>query len=181
MFAVRLACKPNVARLLTRLVTLGGGLPQGSPTSTVVGNLVILPLVARLQGLAKTHGSDYTQYVDDGCISGPAYLERIRPTIDRMVRQEGLRANRKPEKRTTRHPNQEQVVTGIRVDNGIDCPSEKISTLRSDIRGVARAAETGRLPSPRNIRSLEGRINHIASLNRGAAKSLCRKLEAIQS
>lgn len=181
MFTLRLKCKPDVARLLTRLVTLDGGLPQGSPTSTVVGNLVLMPLVARLQSLAEAHGSDYTQYVDDGYLSGPGYLERIRPTIERIIRQEGLRASAKPEKRTTRHRHEEQVVTGIRVDNGVDCPSEKISALRSDIRCIAADAETGRLLSPRDIRSLEGRINHVARLNCGAAKFLRRKLEAILS
>lgn len=71
LFNKRLGCSGKVADILTSLVTLNGGLPQGSPTSTVVANLVIVPLTVRLKNLASKHKCDYSQFIDDGTISGP--------------------------------------------------------------------------------------------------------------
>jgi hypothetical protein len=165
-----------VSRLLTRLVTLHGCLPQGSPTSTVVANLVILPLARRIERLAALHSSDYSQFVDDGTISGPAYLDRLRPLVDRIIRQESLRASPKPGKRTTKYRHQEQTVTGVRVNRTIDVPSQKVKEVRSQVDELGRAADCGKAPSARELASLEGKIRHVERLNQGAGKSLRRRL-----
>ena len=175
LFCNRLGCIPDVASILTRLVTLHGGLPQGSPTSTAVANLVIMALAGRIQTLAEGHGSDYSQFVDDGAISGPAYLEKLRPLVDRIIRQEGLRASPKPKKRTTTYRHQEQTVTGIRVNNRIDVPRQMVRDVRAEIEQLGRRTDPAR-PSEKVIASLVGKIRHISTLNRGAGKSLRRRL-----
>ena len=66
LFEERLGCTIKVSKILTRLVTLDGGIPQGSPTSTVIANLVIAKLAIRINRLSDIHNFKYTQFVDDG-------------------------------------------------------------------------------------------------------------------
>jgi len=40
LFSERLACSPNVARILTRITTIDGTLPQGYPTSTIIAVMI---------------------------------------------------------------------------------------------------------------------------------------------
>ncbi len=178
VFRRRLGCSPDVSRILTRLVTLHGSLPQGSPTSTIVANLVLLPVARRINILAESHRADYSQYVDDGTISGPGYLERLRPLVDKIVRQESLRTSPKPSKRVTQYWHEEQTTTGVRVNTGIDVPSQKVKDVRAELVRLRADIRRGKDPQPRQLSSLRGKIQHITGLNRGAGKSLMRRLRA---
>ena len=164
-FLERLGCSRIVARILTRLVTLDGGLPQGSPTSTTVANLVIVPLAERLNRLAMSHGSDYGQFVDDGAISGPGYIERLRPLIEKIIRQEGFRASPKPHKRLTLYWYQEQVVTGVKVNRQIDAPREKIQEVSALLDAMQSQVCAAKRSSESQVRSLAGKIQNIRNLN----------------
>ena len=175
LFEGRLGCSRIVARVLTRLVTLDGGLPQGSPTSTIVANLVIVPLAGRLNGLATSHGSDYSQFVDDGAISGPAYLERLRPLVEKIIHQEGFRASPKPHKRLTLYWHQEQVVTGVKVNRRIDVPREKVEEVSALLDAADAKVRSVQGLSEKEIHSLAGKIQHIKNLNRSRGTTLGKR------
>lgn len=55
----------EVAQLATRLVTIGGRLPMGAPSSPVLSNLVCLWLDHDLEVYAQERGWAYTRYADD--------------------------------------------------------------------------------------------------------------------
>jgi hypothetical protein len=55
----------DLARLLLRLTTYRGGLPQGAPTSPALSNFVNCELDARLTERAEAAGARYTRYCDD--------------------------------------------------------------------------------------------------------------------
>jgi hypothetical protein len=55
----------DLARLLTRLTTYRGGLPQGAPTSPGLSNFVNLALDTQLTERAEAAGARYTRYCDD--------------------------------------------------------------------------------------------------------------------
>lgn len=175
VFAQRLGCTANVARILTRLTTLNGCLPQGSPTSTVLANLAIEVLGKRFRGLAKEHNSTYTQFVDDGNMTGPQHLARLQDLAERIIRQEGFSVNTK--KSGVIGPGGEQVVTGVRVDQRIDIPSAKLTQVRRNVEELIAGLEAGRVPSPRQLRSVQGKLQFVAILNRGAAKLLHRRIK----
>lgn len=179
MFHDHLGCSPRVSRYLTRMVTLNGGLPQGSPTSTTVANLVIVPLSERLNGLALNHKSDYTQFVDDGAISGPGYIERLRPLIERVIRQEGFRASPKAHKRLTLYWYDDQVVTGRKVNRRLDAPREKLEKTRDALACLEEQIARGLGPTERQVRSLRGKVQHIRDLNARKSLRLERRLETL--
>jgi RNA-directed DNA polymerase len=59
------------ARLLARLTTDRGGLPQGAPTSPALSNLVNRELDTRLTMRASAAGARYSRYCDDLAFSWP--------------------------------------------------------------------------------------------------------------
>ncbi len=162
---LRLGCSRIVARVLKRLVTLDGGLPQGSPTSTTVANLVIVPLAARLNGLAASHTSNYSQFVDDGAISGPGYLENLRPLIEKIIRQEGFRPSPKPHKRLTLYWYHEQAVTGVKVNRRIEAPSNKVQEVSRLLCAAEGQTALGEGMTEKEVRSLAGKIQNVRNLD----------------
>lgn len=60
----------RAAHVVTRLCTLEGRLPQGSPASPVLSNLVFLETDIALQAVANTASVRYSRYADDLVFSG---------------------------------------------------------------------------------------------------------------
>ncbi|UCC99775.1 MAG: RNA-directed DNA polymerase [Phycisphaerales bacterium] len=176
MFYEYLRFPADVAHWLTKLVTFKGQLPQGAPTSTVVANLVILPLCRRLKLLASKHNSDYGQFVDDGTFSGPLYLENLRYLIEKIIRQEDFQASPKPHKRRTRYYWEEQVVNGVGVNKGITVPQEKLRLIQEQIRTLqGRSWTTG---FENECQSVRGRILWARSLDEKKGQKLMQKLNS---
>lgn len=75
----------NVARNITRIATLDGCLPQGSPTSTILANLVFAPTVVQLEAFCKARNITFTVYIDDLTFSSPnnfdQYIIQIREIL----------------------------------------------------------------------------------------------------
>lgn len=172
-----LECAPNVARILTRLTTYGGCVPHGSPTSSVVANLCIVPLAKRISKLAKRFDCRYSQFVDDGIISGPAYIENLRNLIDKIIKQEGFTASPKEEKRQTKYWHQEQIVTGVKVNRYIEIPQQKFNNVKKELTLFEASALSGSKPSDKEMQSLHGKIQHLKSFNSKTSNALCRKYE----
>jgi 5S rRNA maturation endonuclease (ribonuclease M5) len=57
--------KPDVATILAQIACYDNALPQGSPCSPVISNLIAHPLDIRLANLAKKTGCTYSRYADD--------------------------------------------------------------------------------------------------------------------
>lgn len=110
------------ARILTRLTTHAGGLPQGAPTSPRLANLVNVQLDARLAGIAATHVAQYSRYADDLTFSfahddGPAVRQLIH-AAHRTVWQEGRYRIHVTRKVQIRRRHERQAITGLIVNNG---------------------------------------------------------------
>lgn len=177
IFFRRLGCKPDIARYLTRLTTLNGSLPQGSPTSTILSALVIEPIVKRVDILAKKHGATYTQYVDDMAISGSAHIKQLNPLLGKIIKQQGFRLN--PSKTKVLDDKKEQVVTGVRVNQGTDIPSDKIKEIRDLIQELNVRHQTKGEITKGEILRVKGKIRYATNLNRGAGHFLQKRFDKI--
>lgn len=173
MFAEQMGCRAAVASRLKRLVTLHGCVPHGSPTSTAVANLVIAPLVRRLEGLASQHGADYSQFVDDGALSGPAHLQDLIPLVKRIIRQAMFRP--KESKTYCVDAGKEQVVTGYRVNHQLDVCHEKLNEVRGLVDGLCEDMVRGQTPDHKRLTSIEGKVRYVTRCNRGAGRHLRRR------
>ena len=95
-------------------------LPQGSPTSPALANLVAYRLDTRLAGLARAADATYTRYADDLALSlhgpdAPRRARRLVDTVRAVVREEGFRVNDAKTRIATR--DQRQLLCGVVVND----------------------------------------------------------------
>lgn len=87
----------NIASVLTSLCTYKGFLPQGSPSSPKIANLVCSKLDARIQGYAGKKGITYTRYADDLTLSCQSIkkIEKAKSFIQTIIKGEDFTINKK--------------------------------------------------------------------------------------
>jgi retron-type reverse transcriptase len=139
----RIGWNRPAARLLTRLCTHQGGLPQGAPTSPRLSNLVNFRLDRRIAALAAKLEVCYTRYADDITLSFPRDDRRlIRYLIGfvaRVAAEAGYRLHGRKKLRIRRR-HQQQRVTGLVVNAGVHLPRK----TRRWLRAVEHHLRTGR-------------------------------------
>ena len=140
----------------------------------MIANLVARPLAGRLARLASQHRAHFTQYLDDMTISGPEHVCRIKNTAIKIVRQEGFSIS--PNKIRISRQGQECIVTGVRVDSGLDAPTESKDTVDSKILGLQRS-ENG--ATAQEIASLKGSAAHLARLNPRLGKQITKRIKQL--
>lgn len=177
VFRDSLGCSSEVATLIAELSTYKNRLPQGSPASSMIANVVLLKAGKRLEGLATAHDSEYGQYIDDCTLSGPAYLEKMKSLAVRILQEEGFASN--PDKLLVRHRDAEQVVTGVRLDGGVCLTTKHKQGIDEDFERIEHDLSATGEVSITDINSLKGKIGYARQLSRGTAKQMTRRLKRI--
>jgi RNA-directed DNA polymerase len=106
-------------------------LPQGSPASPEISNIVLFNLDKRLTALAKKLSLSYTRYADDITFSGNSNLHFIVKYVYSIIRDEGFQPNEK--KLKIMRSSQRQIVTGLIVNKTIAVPKETIKAIENFI------------------------------------------------
>lgn len=128
------------ATILTNLCTLNGKLPQGSPSSPALSNLICISLDKRFIGLCEKHGIHYSRYADDMYFScdNKDLLFRIFPFVCKIIENEGFILNKNKIQFQT--PSNKKQITGITVcmnkNNDffeLKAPKELKSKIREEI------------------------------------------------
>lgn len=125
---IELGFNAQCAFYITRLTTWKGELPQGTPTSTHISNIVFLKTDYQLIELCKNHNITYTRYIDDLTFSSQSDFQNIIGEILDIVLQSGLKISR----RKTFY-NGSQTVTGIKIYlHKIDAPEKIITKVKEE-------------------------------------------------
>jgi len=128
-------------------VQVGGRhLPQGSPASPVLTNLLCRRLDARLAGLALRLGFDYTRYADDLTFS--ARRDVVTPDtrlllkcVPQIVGSEDLTVH--PKKTRVMRRGRRQEVTGLVVNERLGVPREQLRRYRAVVHKVRSKGPKG--------------------------------------
>lgn len=149
----------HAADLLTKLCTHKGHLPQGAPTSPRLSNLVNFLLDAKLAGVARRFGGDYTRYADDLTFSfqvlkqelgTPPYstMEYVPTMIlgmtSRILADFGYRLNKRKTRIATKH--NRQIVTGLTVNTRANLPRKTRRWLRAVEHRLATTGQASLSP-----------------------------------
>ena len=122
---------PELAHIVANFCCFQGKLPQGSPVSPILTNIVCRRMDYRISGLAVKNGFTYTRYADDITLSFDELSEETRQKmgfgLGKILEEEGFTINSKKTRLLT--PNQRQEVTGIVVN-------EKPNVNRAYIRSI---------------------------------------------
>jgi RNA-directed DNA polymerase len=139
----RIGWDAPAARLLTKLVTHGGALPQGAPTSPRLSNLLNYRLDQRLAGAAGRFGAAYTRYADDITFSfardDPREIRALIRLVKKVLKEHGYTLHQ-GRKLQLRRRHDQQRVTGLVVNEG---PPRLPRRTRRWLRAVAHRAANG--------------------------------------
>jgi RNA-directed DNA polymerase len=126
---LKLKFSPHFSHWLTKLTTWKFELPQGTPTSTHIANLVFLETDLQLTELCQKHKITYTRYVDDLTFSTQKDFRPLLNDILNIVTSNGFKLSY----RKTKYSGN-QTVTGIEVFlNKIDAPEKIIEKSKAEI------------------------------------------------
>lgn len=170
---------PDIATVIAQIACYDNKLPQGSPCSPVITNLITHILDIRLASLAKDNSCTFTRYADDITFST---REKVFPEqivkqtgdtysaghlLNAEIRRAGFSIN--PQKTRLQFRDSRQDVTGLVVNKKPNVKSEYWRTVKSQCHLLFKsgtfiekrndATEAG------NIYQLEGRLNFIDQLD----------------
>jgi RNA-directed DNA polymerase len=160
-----IALQPAVATVLAQIACHKNSLPQGSPCSPVLSNLVGHILDIRLIQLAHTYGCTYTRYADDLTFStnkrefplslatqstGPhAWVAGLE--LANVIAASGFALN--PSKTRMQYRNSRQEVTGLIVNAKVNVRAEYRHTVRAMVH---RLLKTGSYELVKKTKDLLG-------------------------
>lgn len=172
----------ELAKTISRLVTLKNSLPQGAPTSPIISNSYLFNFDDSISHISDSRNLIYTRYADDMTISGECkedILDVIK-VIEKSLKDFGLSLNHKK----TRIASQggQQKVTGL-VVNKIAQPSKK---YRKMVRAMFHRAEHYPLEFKGKSNVLQGYISYLQSFpglrerdDIGKYKKITKNIETI--
>ncbi len=135
-----------VAFYLASLCCCEGVLPQGSPASPVLSNIVAKRLDKRLYRLAKRYDLNYSRYADDIAFSGEHIPVKFIEYINTIITNYHLSINPKKVRLYKEHGN--KILTGISLSTGKPkLPRDYRRTLEKELYFIKKYG-------------LEGHINH---------------------
>ena len=155
MWRQEFGASSSVAWLLTRLTTYKGHLPQGSPVSNAVANLVALPFFAQVNELCNTGGARLTAYVDDLSISGV----RTRDHINDVAKAASRRGFRVARAKTSVMPaHTRQYVTGHTVNRKLSNGRRRLDDAWRRMQAALAGGD-----DPATLKSIRGLTTYLAT------------------
>lgn len=173
---------PHIATVIAQIACYNNTLPQGSPCSPVITNLITHSLDIRLASLAKKYSCTYSRYADDITFSSrksvfPTQIMRQEEsgeyTTGNKLRYEITRAGFAINDKKTRiqYKDSRQDVTGLIVNKKPNVKKEYWRTVRSqchrlfDTGSFIKKNADGEMEEG-NINVLEGQLNFIDQIDR---------------
>lgn len=129
---------PDVARVLTKLTTYKGHLPQGAPTSTTIANYVFEPTGRKIE--QKLNGQmRFSTFVDDITISSQSDFKNTTPDIIDILLNDGYKISHNK----TTYKSGIKEITGVRVYNNGMTTTEKFNKKYSSKDNLPKGTVRG--------------------------------------
>ncbi|MGY5614842.1 retron Ec67 family RNA-directed DNA polymerase/endonuclease [Vibrio brasiliensis] len=169
---------PKVATIIAQIACHQNQLPQGSPCSPVISNLICKNLDYYLLSIAKENGCVYTRYVDDLTFSTnkkkfPVAIAENRlkffgkqswslgKEVEEAILKAGFKVNRKKCRMQTSYSRQE--VTGLTVNRKVNTSSAYYRNVRAMCHSVFKHGYYT-LPQQKESPKKQGWISKLASI-----------------
>lgn len=136
---VRIGFSADVSRILTRLTTYKGHLPQGAPTSTTIANLVFEPTGRKLQKLAEENKLRFTTFVDDVTMSSQSQFKDLTPLAIRILEEDGYRISQNK----TTYKSGITEITGVKMTNNSMTTTSKFNAKYENADNMPLSTKNG--------------------------------------
>jgi len=119
-------------------------LPQGSPASPMITNLICRKLDNRMQGIATTLGFTYTRYADDMTFSSATYtnINKILYWVKKITKDEGFVLH--PNKTRIMKKGSCQEVTGVVVNEKASVNRKELKKFRALLYQIEQSGLEGK-------------------------------------
>lgn len=183
-FVQKLETSPDVAEILTNIITYNGGIPTGCPTSQIMAFYAYSYMFSEIFDLAKQHGCKFTLYVDDMTFSSkePFSPHQLSQMIDRVLRKYG----HKPKYPKVKYygPSDYKPITGTVVtpEHSLAVPNGLQKTIYDAFQTVKPliGVETCSEEDARQILSLKGQIQAACNIEDGKFPEIRRLTNQIK-
>lgn len=144
-------------------------LPQGSPASPMITNIICKNLDKRLNGLCEKLRITYTRYADDMSFSYMGDTDSFAigsflNSVNHIIEAEGF--HMKKEKTHILRKNNRQYITGIVINNEeIGVPRKWVKTLKASIHNAQKLRDSGASVPHKKIQEISGKIAWLKSVN----------------
>jgi RNA-directed DNA polymerase len=143
-------------------------LPQGSPASPMITNIICRKLDKRLHGLATRYGMTYSRYADDMSFSlieqKDINIGQFWGMVNKIVSEEGFEIHK--QKTRFLRKNNQQKITGIIINHTeIGLPKKWIKRYRAAIHNTNRLLEEKQKISESKIYEIAGMTSWVKSVN----------------
>lgn len=124
MFSQKLKLPDQVSAALALLCTFEGKLPQGSPTSPIISNFILIEIDKKIQSFCSDFNITYSRYADDLTFSTnevafqQTALTTFKTELEKILSIDGFSIN--PKKIFLRTSKQKQMVCGIKVNEKLN-------------------------------------------------------------
>lgn len=160
----------DISKMLSKLCSYKGVLPQGSITSPSLSNVLTIRLDQHMIDYARMHKLRYTRYADDLSFSGESLPKNIYNFVLKVLNESGFKLNHKKSK--IRRDYQRQVVTGIVVNKKMQKDKIYRDKIRQEVYYIKKHGLKSHLEyyecdgdSKSYLKSLLGRISHVLFIN----------------
>lgn len=129
----------EVCWALTGLVTHKGCLPQGSPSSPKIANLVCHRLDSRINGYCKKYNLTYTRYADDMSIStsNRTHIKKTIRMIKAICHSEGF--SLRDDKTAVMGRKKSKKITGLVISDEVRIGRKKYRELRAMVHSALKS------------------------------------------
>ncbi len=152
LFVSELGCSPEIGKILTKLTTYKYSLPQGSPCSTSIANLVLSGFDSQITQYVSKRTGVYTRFGDNIIISSRNRLPDVKWVVETSLRRVGLKMNKGKEINAARIQRNGVKVIGIVIGSRL--------TVSRKFRNVVRAIMHQTKAQSSNL-SLLGKIRFV--------------------
>ncbi|MBN3899329.1 MAG: RNA-directed DNA polymerase [Nostoc sp. NOS(2021)] len=159
-------------------------LPQGSPASPAISNLICRYLDSRLTTIAENLGFCYTRYADDLTFSASGDAShRISNLIKNtkfIITSEGFTVN--PHKTKISSKSMQQQVTGVIVNTQLNISKKTLKAFRATLYQIEQEGLSGKQwgNSTNLIAAITGFANYVAMINPNKGAELQSRVERIK-
>ena len=173
----------KVMHYILRTATLDNGLPQGTPLSPLLSNLVMLPIDYKITNLLKHLNKDfiYTRYADDMLISSKYSFNwhEIQHKVEEIFREEEAPFRIKQEK--TRYGSSAgrnwNLGLMLNKDNKITLGHKKKQRLKAAVNNFLRDFTNNQPWSIMDTYTLQGELSYFRSIEPEYADFIVQRLE----
>lgn len=158
-------------------------LPQGSPASPAISNIIAYKLDKRLQGLAAKYGFTYTRYADDLTFSAgqdnEQNINKLLYFVKQVISAEDFTIH--PDKLHIMRRKHQQKVTGIVVNEKLNVERKKLRKFRALLHNIEVNGWQNQTwgKAFHLINAVEGYINFVNMVNPSKALVFKEKLKTI--